>query len=229
MERWITGKELMERWDFIPSELLAVMRSGAVVPVDQVAGHQRTTDNDPCLYCTVSGVGDYGIELGPVCPDGERVSDPDVLEWQSYSKPGKRICSSGWKPEQKIARLKAARFPMEQVEAYEQAQELEINAPSRIAERVLKAIEQAQGLKTDATAPDKPLDTDASPKAFADRMLAEGWEPAKVALALVERPDLPQWKAAALAQQKPITGLDQFEKDKLKAWFQRAKKKAKHN
>ena len=84
----------------------------------------------------------------------------------------------------------------------------------------------------EAAAPEAPSHgqraEEIDPKSYAERELAQGKAPGQVMLALAKLfDDMPKWKAAGLALRRPVVGLDQFEKDKLKSRFYDRTKKFK--
>ena len=90
------------------------------------------------------------------------------------------------------------------------------------------ALEQVKAiLGRDQGTPGRDLEP--GPKEHADHMLNQGLAPDLVMLKLYDTfkdsHDMTQWKAAALALGKPITGLSEEDRDSLKSTFKRAKRK----
>lgn len=112
-----------------------------------------------------------------------------------------------------------ALFSMAEVEAYEEA-----HGGSLSPEEAQSV--QGEALSATDTAEPEPGQLEESPKAFAECLLSQGVDEDQVMVALVGRYEkMPQWKAAALALRRPVVGIDQFERDRLKKTFQRRTKK----
>lgn len=113
MARWITGKDLLERWEALPYELLDIMRAGTLLPKDILRGRYQTADSNPCLYCNMEPER-KGFHSVP-CPHGTSVAQT------LGSLCSQELTCTDWEPSQKIKRLHEANFILSEVEAYEQA------------------------------------------------------------------------------------------------------------
>ena len=129
-KRWITGEEILERWQAAPFELVEAILSKGLVPVDLDTGKRfewkdgesRTAKNslECCFFCDKSG-------SNPVCyytwkTDENPFGDPPSIPIYCSDVDGEM--SDGWRGNYLVFKSKQFNFSVAEVEAYEQAHSL---------------------------------------------------------------------------------------------------------
>lgn len=102
MRRWITGGEIIKRWDALPFELFEPMEKGELVPVRPENGERQTKKVNPCLYC----------EGGDPLPTA-------FFNYRTCRLSPSIECSE-WGSADRIKRIMEAKFRGSEVLAYEQ-------------------------------------------------------------------------------------------------------------
>ncbi len=204
-KRWITGAELLERWNYQPFELVAAMVSEELNPVDPKTGrpgYERWDCRGSCFYCDKASVDRFTIcsesseyphpaDL-PIAPGA--TTDPPLIVRCSFERHGREIYRAD-------LAIKST-FAMAEVQAFEHAHGLRIW--TQADHDAVNANEAGHDQQIDGYA--TPLSDD-EPKDFINRLKGKGVHDDEIQYRLYEfrlpRWRLTQWKAHCLVNEIP--------------------------
>ena len=126
VKRWITGEEILERWQAAPFELVEAILSGGLVAVNIKTGIKFSEDTIPswghgntdrCFFCTKP------IEWLTVCYSVRQALHPDKYNniFCNALRPG---LTEDIRTEERIKKAMELHFLFSEVESYEKAHEL---------------------------------------------------------------------------------------------------------
>jgi hypothetical protein len=124
-KRWITGEEILERWQAFPFELVEAVLTGGLLAIEDIStGERHTAKNDKCFFCTES------LEQPQACLITEDEFAPGVQLYGSdeFATLYCTYCydeNPGMTPEvrtsYRVKKVNELNFRLPEVEAYEQA------------------------------------------------------------------------------------------------------------
>jgi hypothetical protein len=117
--RWITGEEILERWQAAPFELVDAMRLGGLVAEDPDSGKRFVPSScvsggeEDCFFCSKP------VQWAQVC---YKVKGPEAEEYTPvFCEDLRPDLSEANRTQERITKALGASFRLSNVEAYEQA------------------------------------------------------------------------------------------------------------